>query len=308
MDQGRIIAVVGKNSGRAIVKNLWERGANLTDVFVKDERYRINGSGFRTFDDLFNTEEREKTRLHKVGYIRNHIELLREVSPDLLIMNFSEILGKEILEIPSYGVVGFHYAPLPNRRGCNPDIWAVIHGLEESRVTLHYYNERIDEGDIVDSEPFRIDFKDDAQDVLDKINKSVVTLLDRNLEGLVTGNTPRTKQSGRGIYTPRRTFEDGEISWPKMKAIDIYNIIRALRPPYGGAFSLCGPKGEKEKLYIMRGEIVEGESSIREGDIIDWKMPREEIHKKILDRGMGYSLTGNGIIKITETRIEGIER
>jgi methionyl-tRNA formyltransferase len=304
MNSGKIVAIVGKDSGRALVKKFWEMGANLTDVFVKDEKYRINGSGFKTFDDLF--YKKTKTRLHKIQYLKDKVQLLKDISPELIVMNFSEIIKEEILNIPKKGIVGFHYAELPDRRGCNPDMWAIIHGLTKSVVTLHYYDKRIDAGDIIDTEPFLINFEEDSQDVLNKINKGVVELMGRNLEKILNETAPRIKQEGKGIYTPRRTFEDGEINWARMKAIDIYNLIRALRPPYGGAYSLCGKKEAKQKLYLLRGNLV-NEKEIKNNKIIDWREKREIIHEKVKYFGEMYSLTGHGIIKITETRIGEIQ-
>lgn len=305
MNIPKIVAIVGKDSGRLIVQEMEKMKVNLTDVFVKDEKYKINGSGFKKFDDLFINNK--KINLHKIKYVKDQLDLLKEISPDLIIMNYSEVLPKEILNIPKRGVVGFHYAALPDRRGCNPDMWAVIHGLTESKVTFHFYDEKIDRGDIIDYENFDIGFEDDAQNVLDKINSKVVILLKKNLEKILNGKSSRIKQIGKGIYTPRRNFEDGEIFWSKMKAIDIYNLIRALRPPYAGAFSLCGPRGNKERLYLMKGIIADKKEIKSEEQIIDWKTYPEKIHKEVYQNKSNYALTGNGVIKILETRIGEIQ-
>jgi methionyl-tRNA formyltransferase len=301
----KILAIVGKNSGRGIVKSLWQGNYNLSDVFVLAPEYSIKGSGYRSFDDLF-YKTSQNTRLHKIHTIKENVELIRDINPNLIIMNFSEILGKEVLDIPDKGVVGFHYAKLPDRRGCNPDMWALIHGLNKSCVTLHYYNERIDTGDIIGESWFDISFRDDSKSVLDKINQRVVSLLEFNLESILLGNASRKKQFGPGIYTPRRTFEDGEILWSRMTAPEIYNLVRALRPPYGGAYSLAGLKNKKEKIYILSADLVNPQLIIPHNLVLNWTDSVETIHRQVLDFPR-YSLTGNGLIQINETRVGEIE-
>jgi methionyl-tRNA formyltransferase len=299
--ESRIIAALSTNTGRAIVNLLQKRGDNLTDVFVTDERYKSRGSGFQTFDDLFNSNS--KTKLHKIKRLTDHIDTIKEAKPDFMLMNFSEILTPEILEIPRYGAAGFHYAPLPERRGANPVMWSIIHGLDKSCVTLHYYDENIDKGDIIDVEPFPIERTDDSKQVLQKVEVSIVKLLENNLDNMKNGTASRRKQEGQGIYTPRRTYGDGRIYFSKMPAEQIYNTVRALRPPYAGAYARCGPKGESEKLYLMWCDVVD-QQKVNLSKIIDWKKTRQEIHDLISISSEGeYAATGNGYLRITETRI-----
>lgn len=301
---GKLVAVLSKDSGRAILNTLWDKKVNVSDVFVPHEKYKINGSGFRSFDDLFENP-RGDTKIHKVKQLRDHVEILKEIKPDFILMNFSEVLEDEVLEIPKYGAAGFHYAKLPDRRGCNPDMWAIIHGLKKSAVTLHHYEKSIDTGDIIGEKGFEIDPQDDSASVLRKIRRGVVELVDEHIENLLAGTAPRIKQEGPGIYTPRRSFEDGRIYLAKTRANEAHDKIRALRPPYGGAYVLCGPKGQKERLYLMSSEFQENSPQVDSSQIINWKNSAREIHSQISENPM-YAITGNGLIKITETRIGGM--
>ncbi len=304
MDEIKICAALSKNSGREILKFLQEKGENLTDVFVTHENYAIKGSGFKTFDDLVTSGERIK--LHKIHRLEDHVKDIKKINPDLFIMNFSEILKEDILRIPRRGVVGFHYAKLPERRGCNPASWSILHGLNEEAVTLHFYNENIDRGDIIGIQKFLISKDDYLKDVLGKIEKSNINLLKKYLGSLKEGTASRIKQIGPSIYTPRLTPEDALIVWGRMTSDQAYRTIRAFSFPFNGAYTMAGSKGKKERLYILRGEVVRDKDLIDKNNIINWKIPREEVHQMVCE-GRGYTLTGNSILKITETRVGEIQ-
>ena len=300
----KVVAVVGKSSGREVVKQLLEQGANLTDVFVTHERNRVPGKGFRTYDDLF--EGDIKTRLHKIDKLSDpqNVEVLRDIDPSVIIMNFSEIVRPDILEIPRVGVFGFHYAKLPDRRGCNPVNWAMLHDLHSSEVTFHQYTPDIDRGGIVDTEPFKIG-TDYHSAVLERVHGCLRALLDRNLQALIDSSATINPQRGPGIYTPRLTFEDGKVVFPRSTAEDVTGRVRAFSEPFAGAYAMAGPRGAKEKLYILEAHTVPY-SIVDSGRVIDWKEPKEEIHNQV-SFGKAYALTGNGAVRITKTRLGELE-
>ena len=97
-----------------------------------------------------------------------------------------------ILDVPPLGVIGFHTAVLPGRRGSSPVIWAMIDGLEESGVTMFYMDEGIDTGDVIAVERFPIEADDYAADVLRKADDATLHLLRAHLDQILDGTAPRT--------------------------------------------------------------------------------------------------------------------
>ncbi|MFC2040946.1 methionyl-tRNA formyltransferase [Chloroflexota bacterium] len=76
--------------------------------------------------------------------------LSKQLKPDLIIsMSFDQILRKPILELPSLGCINMHSAMLPKYRGMLPSFWVLVNGETETGITVHYMNERIDDGDII---------------------------------------------------------------------------------------------------------------------------------------------------------------
>ena len=63
----------------------------------------------------------------------------------------------EILRLPPEGCVNVHAAPLPRYRGMLPTFWVLYEREPETAVTVHYMNEKLDDGPIIlqESVPIR---------------------------------------------------------------------------------------------------------------------------------------------------------
>jgi methionyl-tRNA formyltransferase len=248
----RVVFIGGLDDGRRTVEVLLRHPrANLTAAFVLDDSEGSGVSGFRTFDDLV-----EPGRLRKIRRIRHHVEEIRELAPDVIIVvGFSQIIPPGILDIPPRGVIGFHSAVLPGRRGSAPLIWAIVDGLTETGITMFYMDEGIDTGDVIGVERFAIEEDDDAADVLRKADDATIDLLRTHLDGVLDGTAPRTSQEGSAsTYTRKRTPADGEIDWSR-PAREIVDLVRALAPPYPMAHTFGG---DGVPILIERARAVPG--------------------------------------------------
>lgn len=233
----RVVLIAGLDDGRMAARFINEHPkADLVGLFVLDEKVGSVRSGFRQFDDLV-----EPPVLRKIQRIRDEVDAIKTLNPDIIVVvGFSEIITKDILSIPPMGVVGFHSAALPGRRGCSPLIWAMVDGLTETAVTMFYLDDGIDTGDVIAVEPFKIAEEDQAADVLKKADKATLSLLEQHLEAILDGTANRTKQDdAQCTYTRKRGAGDGEINWSRPSK-DIVNLIRALSPPYPMAHTFGG--------------------------------------------------------------------
>jgi methionyl-tRNA formyltransferase len=68
----------------------------------------------------------------------------------------SRIFGKRILRVPRLGCINVHAGMLPKYRGINPSFWTLLNQENKSAVTVHYINEQIDDGDIIQQDIFDI--------------------------------------------------------------------------------------------------------------------------------------------------------
>ena len=248
----RVVFIGGLDDGRRTVQELVRHPrVDLVGVFVLDERSAGRVSGFRTFDDLV-----APPVLRRVGKIRDHADEIDALRPDLIIVvGFSQIIPRTILDVAPLGVLGFHTAVLPGRRGSSPVIWAMVEGLQESGVTMFYMDEGIDTGDVIAVERFPIDDGDYAADVLRKADDATLNLLRAHLDAILDGTAPRTPQSdGGSTYTRRRGPADGEIDWSR-PAQEIVNLVRALAPPYPLAHTFGG---DGVPILVERARVAPG--------------------------------------------------
>jgi methionyl-tRNA formyltransferase len=193
------------------------------------------------------------------------------------------------------GTFVFHDSPLPQYRGFSPTVWAMINGENHTGVTLFEIAEGVDEGPIVDQERVSIGPDDTISLVLERVTKTYLALLERNLEELVKGTARRIHQDhSQATYTCKRLPEDNQIDWTASTR-DIYNLIRAVSAPYPGAYTYLSGKQMRvwsakrvhdNRPYIGRipGRVVEVRHG--EGTVV---------------------LTGDGVLMLCQVQIEGSE-
>lgn len=169
--------------------------------------------------------------------------------PDFLFsFYYRHMLKPELLALAPRGAYNVHGSLLPKYRGRVPVNWAVLHGERETGATLHEMVAKPDAGRIVAQSRVPILPDDTAFEVFNKLTVAAEIALDGALPGLLAGNAPhRAQDLAQGAYFGGRKPDDGCIDWAQ-SAEAIHNLIRAVAPPYPGAFfDLAG-----ERLIITR--------------------------------------------------------
>ena len=185
------------------------------------------------------------------------VERMRAIAPDFLFsFYYRHMLSPAVLATARRGAYNMHGSLLPKYRGRVPVNWAIIHGEHETGATLHYMSEKPDAGDIVAQAAVPILADETACQVFDKVTHAAAAMLDQVLPGLVAGTAPRTAQDLRqGSYFGGRKAEDGRIDWLQ-PARRIHDLVRAVAPPYPGAFTDVGGY----RLAILRTRVLDDDS------------------------------------------------
>lgn len=87
-------------------------------------------------------------------------EQLQSLKPDVIINQSQSIIKKELLSIPSIGVINRHNALLPKNRGRLTPFWVVYKQESETGVSIHFVDEGIDSGAIIVQEKYSVSPKD----------------------------------------------------------------------------------------------------------------------------------------------------
>jgi methionyl-tRNA formyltransferase len=174
---------------------------------------------------------------------------VRSAAPEILFsFYYRSMLGSELLALPRLGAWNIHGSLLPKYRGRAPVNWAILHGETETGATLHEMVAKPDSGRIVDCERVSIGANDTAREVFDRVTLAAGIVLERSLPALLAG-TPRLvpQDLAAGSYFGARRPDDGAIdpTWPARR---VHNLVRAVAPPYPGAFCVVGGK----KLRLLR--------------------------------------------------------
>ena len=195
------------------------------------------------------------------------INFVKKCNPDIgYCFGWSQLIGKDVLNIPSKGIIGNHPAELPYNRGRHPIIWALALGLESTASTFFIMNESADTGDIISQETISIKDTDYARDLYNKINKSECRQILRFTEEFEKGTIKYIHQNSTvGNSWRKRCAKDGLIDW-RMSAKAIYNLIRALSAPYIGAAFLY--QDREIKVWRSKAIFSQAYNNIEPGKII----------------------------------------
>ena len=171
--------------------------------------------------------------------------------PDIIFsFYYRAMIPVVVLALAPQGAFNMHGSLLPKFRGRAPTNWAVLKGESETGATLHEMLAKPDAGDIVDQSAVPILPDDTAEQVFDKVTVAAEQVLWRSLPAMLAGRVPRRPNDlSHGSYYPGRKPEDGRIDWSRAAA-EVYNLIRAVAPPYPGAFTEIG--GERLVVAVAR--------------------------------------------------------
>jgi methionyl-tRNA formyltransferase len=166
---------------------------------------------------------------------------LRRARPEFVFsFYYRHMLPADVLALAARGAYNMHGSLLPKYRGRVPTNWAVLNGETETGATLHEMTAKPDAGVIVAQTSVPILPDDTAQQVFDKVTVAAEQTLWRVLPALVAGQAPHLPNDiAHGSYYGGRKPEDGRIDWSQ-PAHRVYNLIRAVAPPYPGAFTDIG--------------------------------------------------------------------
>ena len=223
-------------------------GANEFSYKALVQLYKLNAniSGVITRNTSVNADYRDLALLCReysipYQYVKNinseeNVEWIKNKKPDIVFcFGWSQLLKKDILDIPPMGVIGYHPAELPLNRGRHPLTWALSLGLDRTASTFFFIDEGADAGDILSQEPVEIRPEDDAGSLYAKVINIALGQIEKFLPLLESRMFTRIPQDGQEGNTWRKRHPaDGKIDW-RMSASNIHNLVRALAKPYIGA-------------------------------------------------------------------------
>ncbi len=184
---------------------------------------------------------------------------------------YSQILPKEILEIPRLGVIGVHPSLLPKYRGSTPIQTAILNGDKQTGVSLFLMDEKVDHGKVLATNHLPLGINDNYESLMRKLAELGAELLIKTLPKYIDGKiTPLPQNESQAVYTKKFSTQDAYIEPPDLaaalqdgeprpdgrkKAIEINRKIHALNPE-PGTWTILNAKRTK----ILEAKIIEDKS------------------------------------------------
>ncbi|MEA3406872.1 MAG: methionyl-tRNA formyltransferase [Chloroflexota bacterium] len=217
------------------------------------------------------------------------VRALRDMRADVFVIAaYGQMLRPEVLEIPPYGCIGVHASLLPKYRGAAPVAAAILHGEEETGVTLMLTDEGMDTGPIIARRSIPIVPDDTRETLTRKLSRLGAALLIETLPAWLAGDIePREQDDDEATMAPLISKSDGAIDWEE-SAVQIDRQIRAFTP-WPGSFCTCDGKNFK----ILRAHPLP-----------DWCGEGEPGTVVEVEEGIGV-VTGEGLLILEEVQLAG---
>ena len=127
-------------------------------------------------------------------------ELIKKYKADICFHSGGVILKEPVLSAAPFGVLGYHHGDITKYRGGCPAFWELYNKEKEAGVTLQILSDKLDTGDIVLLERYRIDKKETIASLRKKLNEDSVDLAAKALKKLQNKDFKPESNYKKGEY------------------------------------------------------------------------------------------------------------
>jgi len=194
------------------------------------------------------------------------MDQLRAWVPDVIVVAaFGQILKQDVLDLPKFGCINVHASLLPRWRGAAPINAAILHGDEETGVTIMKMDAGLDTGPILAQRSVRIEPDETAGSLFDKLSMLGADLLLETLPLTFSGKIePRPQPEDGAIYAGMMKKQEGELDFSQ-PAEELERKVRAFNPWPGAFFEWGGNRLKVHRASVSRGVKRQGERLVVDG-------------------------------------------
>jgi methionyl-tRNA formyltransferase len=181
------------------------------------------------------------------------IAMLRAAAVDaLVVVAYGLILPAAVLELPKYGCINIHASLLPRWRGAAPIQRALLAGDAVTGITIMRMEAGLDTGPMLTSRAVRIDARDNAKTLHDRLAALGAELIAESLQHVHLGAIREVVQPNEGVtYAAKIDKAEAPIHWQR-HAEEISRQVRAFNP-----WPMAETRFKGEQLRIWEAEPIE---------------------------------------------------
>ena len=205
-----------KQYGKMVLKMLKRDGLayTLKVIFKKMIAILIPSTKQEWFNDEFYYAYSDKVNAVNSFNSEKCETLLKELNPDLIVLGGSGIIRKNIIAIPTIGILNAHPGLLPKYRGVDTVPWALYHG-DTIGATVHFIDEGVDTGKIISQSTIDIADNDTINGLREKAWFVAAKLMAETLLKIVNNEPIQTasqsKEDGKQYYKmPKKLLRETE--------------------------------------------------------------------------------------------------
>lgn len=244
----KILVVANGKLGLELVKFLKKERESIVGLVLSEkDEYNLNNE-IKYYSGLSENE------ILSTRTLRNNKSKrwILEKCPDLVLSLWSRfIFPKELIDKIPRGIINLHNSLLPLARGGEANIWTILKKYTPG-VTIHYINEKIDQGPIITQTKIQCFEHDTGKSLYLRSEKALLKIFKENWKQIKFGKVKAIEQDGKGTYHKYRSSNClREIKLNKnYKARDLIDLLRAFSfAPFSGSY-FYNKKGEKVYLEI----------------------------------------------------------
>lgn len=213
---------------------------------------------------------------------REGVQDIKMLNPDIMVTcAFGQILSRELLAIPKFGVINEHASLLPKYRGSSPIQWCVINGEKHTGVTIMKTAYEVDSGDILFADKTEVGDDETAGELFERLSLLASNSIVKALDIIEAGEAEYTPQNhNEATFCKMLSKADGVIDWEK-SATQIKNFVRGMNP-WPCAYTMLD--GQIFKIYKVN--VTNQTSNKAAGTIVQ------------ADKNGLVVATGNGCVEI----------
>lgn len=135
----------------------------------------------------YNVQVTDAVNVNSESFRKN----LRDLDVQLIIsISGTQFYGKALREQTSAGIVNCHGALLPKYRGLMPSFWTLSNGEEQGGVSVHFVDEKLDNGPIIVQRSYRIHPHDTLEQIMARSKDLAAEAIIECVSLIEQGNPP----------------------------------------------------------------------------------------------------------------------
>lgn len=175
----------------------------------------------------------------------------------LVVAAYGLLLPKRMLNAPRLGCINVHASLLPRWRGASPIEHAILHGDEETGVSIMRITSRLDAGPVFKRAILKLSSKSTTASVTDDLallgGDEIVRFLDDADAGVL--DDPNPQIDSHATYAPKLSNEAARINW-RESAVQVERHVRAFFGR-GMAFTTLRQVNRNVRVRILEARIVD---------------------------------------------------